>query len=196
MTPSGGARCVATQHRNRTSQPDSLHFTQCNLVLCPIVKFGCSRRRGLSSNWTGNRVKPGRGSHFFLPYRIFSPSTTFSPSLRSVPSGASTHRPTTASSTLFRSTGSSYNELCHTGLICSDSAGRSCRAGCRPPASCAPCRSVITRLDWRRASPNSGASTKPCLRCASSTTKTCAGARLHSSIGVKVGKCCARGFQR
>src|ERR1700674_5453540 len=72
-------------------------------------------------------------------------------------------------------------------MICSDSAGRSCRAGCRPPASCAPCRSVRTRLDWRRASPSSGASTKPCIRCASSTTKICAGARLHSSIGVKVG---------
>jgi hypothetical protein len=40
--------------------------------------------RGLSSNWTENRVKPGRGSHFFLPYRDFSPSTT----LRDVPSGA------------------------------------------------------------------------------------------------------------
>ena len=26
------------------SQPDSLHLTQCNLVLCPVVKFGCSRR--------------------------------------------------------------------------------------------------------------------------------------------------------
>ena len=44
--------------------------------------------RGLSSNWTENRVKPDRGSHFFLPLRIFPPSTTFSPSLRSVPSGA------------------------------------------------------------------------------------------------------------
>ena len=43
---------------------------------------------GLSSNWTENRVKPGRGSHFFLPLCIFPPSTTFSPSLRSVPSGA------------------------------------------------------------------------------------------------------------
>ena len=43
---------------------------------------------GLSSNWTENRVKPDRGSHFFLPLRIFPPSTTFSPSLRSVPSGA------------------------------------------------------------------------------------------------------------
>jgi hypothetical protein len=37
---------------------------------------------------TENWVKPGRASHFFLPYRIFPPSTTFSPSLRSVPSGA------------------------------------------------------------------------------------------------------------
>src|SRR5271163_2258429 len=26
------------------SQPDALHLTQCNLVLCPVVKFGCSRR--------------------------------------------------------------------------------------------------------------------------------------------------------
>jgi len=30
--------------RNRTSQPDALYLTQCNLVLCPIVEFGCSRR--------------------------------------------------------------------------------------------------------------------------------------------------------
>ena len=52
-------------------------------------KIGAQCRcRGLSSNWTENRVKPGRDSHFFLPYRIFPPSTTFSPSLRSVPSGA------------------------------------------------------------------------------------------------------------
>jgi hypothetical protein len=45
-TPSGGARCAAaaTQHRNRTSQPNSLHLTQCDLVLCPVVEFGCSRR--------------------------------------------------------------------------------------------------------------------------------------------------------
>jgi hypothetical protein len=44
--PSGGVRCAVapTQHRNRTSQPDSLHLAHCNLVLCPIVKFGCSRR--------------------------------------------------------------------------------------------------------------------------------------------------------
>jgi hypothetical protein len=28
----------------KTSQSDSLHLPQCNLVLCPIVKFGCSRR--------------------------------------------------------------------------------------------------------------------------------------------------------
>jgi hypothetical protein len=26
------------------SQPDSLYLTQCNFVLRPIVKFGCSRR--------------------------------------------------------------------------------------------------------------------------------------------------------
>jgi hypothetical protein len=45
------------------------------------------RLMGLSSNWTENWVKPGRGSYFFLP-RIFPPSTTFSPSVRSVPSGA------------------------------------------------------------------------------------------------------------
>ena len=38
---------------------------------------------GLSSKWTENRVKPGRDSHFFLPYRNFPPLTT----LRSVPSG-------------------------------------------------------------------------------------------------------------
>jgi hypothetical protein len=25
------------------SQADALHLAQCNLVLCPIVKFGCSR---------------------------------------------------------------------------------------------------------------------------------------------------------
>jgi len=28
---------------------------------------------GLSSNWTENRVKPDRDSHFFLPLRIFPP---------------------------------------------------------------------------------------------------------------------------
>ena len=33
-----------------------------------------------------------------------------------------------ASSTLFHGTGSSYNELRHTGTICSDLAGRYCRA--------------------------------------------------------------------
>jgi hypothetical protein len=45
-TPSGGARCAAaaTQHRNRTSQPDSLDFTQCYFVLCSIVQLRCSRR--------------------------------------------------------------------------------------------------------------------------------------------------------
>ncbi len=26
------------------SQPDSLYLTQCNFVLCSIIKFGCSRR--------------------------------------------------------------------------------------------------------------------------------------------------------
>src|SRR3979411_58699 len=26
------------------SQSDSLHLTQCNLVLCAVVQFGCSRR--------------------------------------------------------------------------------------------------------------------------------------------------------
>src|SRR5208283_3825667 len=38
--------CAAatTQHRDRTSQPDSLHLTQCNLVLCPVVELGRSRR--------------------------------------------------------------------------------------------------------------------------------------------------------
>ncbi len=34
----------AATPRNRTSQPDALHLAQRNLVLCPIVKFGCSRR--------------------------------------------------------------------------------------------------------------------------------------------------------
>src|SRR5258708_23513100 len=29
---------------NRTLQPDSLHLAKCNLVLCPVIKFGCSRR--------------------------------------------------------------------------------------------------------------------------------------------------------
>jgi hypothetical protein len=33
-----------TQHRNRTSRSDSLHLTQCNFILCPVVEFGCSRR--------------------------------------------------------------------------------------------------------------------------------------------------------
>ena len=28
---------------DRTSQPDALDLAQCNLVLCPVVKFGCSR---------------------------------------------------------------------------------------------------------------------------------------------------------
>ena len=43
---SGGTRRAAatTQHRDRTSQPDSLHLTQCNLVLCPVVELGRSRR--------------------------------------------------------------------------------------------------------------------------------------------------------
>ena len=30
--------------RNRTSQPDALYLTQCNLVLCPVVYVGRSRR--------------------------------------------------------------------------------------------------------------------------------------------------------
>jgi hypothetical protein len=29
--------------RKRISQPDALYFAQCNLVLCSVVKFGCSR---------------------------------------------------------------------------------------------------------------------------------------------------------
>jgi hypothetical protein len=29
---------------DRLSEPDSLHLAQCNLVLCPIVRFGRSRR--------------------------------------------------------------------------------------------------------------------------------------------------------
>src|SRR5271167_2251071 len=33
-----------TTERNRTSQPDVLHLTQCNLVLCAVVELGCSRR--------------------------------------------------------------------------------------------------------------------------------------------------------
>src|ERR1700676_4692636 len=32
------------QLRIEPSQPDSLHLAQCNFVLCPVVKFGCSRR--------------------------------------------------------------------------------------------------------------------------------------------------------
>jgi hypothetical protein len=28
----------------RTSQPYSLHLTQCNFVLCPVIEFRCSRR--------------------------------------------------------------------------------------------------------------------------------------------------------
>jgi uncharacterized protein (TIGR00251 family) len=40
------------------------------------------------ANGRKTAVKPGRRSHFFLPYRIFPPSITFSPSLRNVPSGA------------------------------------------------------------------------------------------------------------
>src|SRR5271165_4830200 len=35
---------ATTQHRDRTSQPDSLHLTQCNLVLCPVIELGRSRR--------------------------------------------------------------------------------------------------------------------------------------------------------
>jgi TnpA family transposase len=71
-----------------------------------------------------------------------------------------------------------------------------CRAGCRPPASCAPCRSVKTRLDWRRASSNSGASTKPCIRYASSTTKKCAGHASQLNRGEWSAQCCTRRFQR
>ncbi len=32
------------RRRNRTLQPDSLHLAQCDLVLCPVVELGCSRR--------------------------------------------------------------------------------------------------------------------------------------------------------
>src|SRR5271166_328262 len=44
MTPSGGVRCAGQRSIGIEPQPDALHLTQCNLVLCPIVKFGCSRR--------------------------------------------------------------------------------------------------------------------------------------------------------
>ena len=47
-TPSGDAGYAVGATRLRaltlTLQPDSLHLTQCNLVLCPVVKFGRSRR--------------------------------------------------------------------------------------------------------------------------------------------------------
>jgi hypothetical protein len=45
-TPSGDARYAvgATQLRGQTLQPDSLHLAQRNLVLCPIVELGRSRR--------------------------------------------------------------------------------------------------------------------------------------------------------
>src|ERR1700737_4208474 len=29
---------------NQVSEPDSLHLTQCNFVLCPVVELCCSRR--------------------------------------------------------------------------------------------------------------------------------------------------------
>src|SRR5271165_3260607 len=29
--------------RNRTSQPDSFHFAQCNLVLCPVIHYSGER---------------------------------------------------------------------------------------------------------------------------------------------------------
>ena len=32
------------RYRHRTSQPDSLHLAQCNLVLRPVVELGCSQR--------------------------------------------------------------------------------------------------------------------------------------------------------
>jgi hypothetical protein len=34
---------VKRRRLDRTSQPDALHLAQCNLVLCSVVKFGCSR---------------------------------------------------------------------------------------------------------------------------------------------------------
>jgi hypothetical protein len=42
----GGGDCAGVERslEFKTSQSDSLHLTQCNLVLCPIVKFGCARR--------------------------------------------------------------------------------------------------------------------------------------------------------
>jgi hypothetical protein len=51
----------------------------CPMVLtaaAPAVSWSSPRMpifiiRGLSSNWTENRVEPGRDSHFFLPHRIF-----------------------------------------------------------------------------------------------------------------------------
>jgi hypothetical protein len=46
ITPSGISRCAAApmQLGNRMSQPDPLDFAQRNLVLCPVVKLGRSRR--------------------------------------------------------------------------------------------------------------------------------------------------------
>jgi hypothetical protein len=44
----GGVRIVHWRPRNaagkRISQPDAFYLAQCNLVLCSVVKFGCSRR--------------------------------------------------------------------------------------------------------------------------------------------------------
>src|SRR5260221_2315952 len=45
-TPSREARVARSGNaaRDRTSQPDPFYLTQCNLVLCPVIEFGCSRR--------------------------------------------------------------------------------------------------------------------------------------------------------
>ena len=42
MSEGGGS--VKRRRLDRKSQPDSLHLAQRNLVLCPIVEFGCPRR--------------------------------------------------------------------------------------------------------------------------------------------------------
>ena len=38
-----GGGSVRNAARKRVSQPDAFYLAQCNLVLCSVVKFGCSR---------------------------------------------------------------------------------------------------------------------------------------------------------
>jgi hypothetical protein len=49
---------------------------RCRTASSPLFRIW-----GPSSKWAENRVKPGRGSQFFLPYRIFPPFNNLQPIL-------------------------------------------------------------------------------------------------------------------